>query len=76
MPTNVFPAPHGSTIIPDRARLSRDEYLNLDSIESKKVPITKHFAETGFLIWTNDSRWFEVDVKIGIDGVVSEIIFL
>lgn len=40
------------------------------------IPVTKHLGQTLFLVWSNDSNWLEINFEVGIDGVISEIIFL
>jgi hypothetical protein len=42
----------------------------------KIVPIAKHFAETGFLIRPDNGSGFEINIEIGIDGIVAKIVFL
>lgn len=62
MPTNVFPAPHGSTMIPDRARLAT-RWLACRGVAGRKpLPIPKHLTQTGFLVRSDDGGWLKVDV--------------
>lgn len=39
------------------------------------IPVSKHFTETRLLIRTDDSGRFEVDIKIGVDRIISEVVF-
>lgn len=38
-------------------------------------PIPEHLAEAGLLVRSNNCGWLKVNVEIGIDCIVSEIIF-
>ena len=76
MPTSVFPAPHGSTIIPERARLGVSVVMVKHQKREKiPSPISKHFAQTRLLIWADDSGRLEIYIKIGIHGIITKIIF-
>lgn len=75
MPTSVLPAPQGSTMIPERARL-REVVRGMKKLGNVWVPISKHLTETRLLIRTNDSSRFEVDIKIGINRIISKVVFL
>ena len=77
IPTSVFPAPHGSTIIPERARLGVSVVMVKHQKREKiPSPISKHFAQTRLLIWADDGGWLEIYIEIGVDGIVPKIIFL
>jgi hypothetical protein len=39
------------------------------------VPVSKHLAETCFLVRPDNGSRFEVNVEIGVDSVVPEVIF-
>jgi len=63
IPTNVLPAPHGSTMMPDRARLDNPSENNLERDEGDfDEPVAKHLAQTRFLIRPDNSSRFKVDV--------------
>lgn len=38
------------------------------------LPVSKHFAETCLLIWSDCRGRLEIDIKVCIDGVVPEVI--
>jgi hypothetical protein len=42
----------------------------------KLVPIAKHLAETSFLMRLDNGGGLEIDIEVGIDGIVAKIIFL
>ena len=44
MPTRVFPAPQGSTMIPERARLESCQSADQSRGKSDHTPITKHLT--------------------------------
>jgi hypothetical protein len=44
MPTSVFPAPHGKTIMPERARLHITSIETAHKIQKEDIPVSKHFA--------------------------------
>ena len=37
-------------------------------------PVTEHFTETRLLVRPDDGGWLQVNVQVGIDSVVAEII--
>ena len=61
IPTKVFPAPHGKTMIPERARL-HERSKEAKVLTNGVIPISKHLAKTCLLIWTDHSRRLEVDL--------------
>lgn len=80
IPTSVFPAPQGSTIIPERAlldyaMLGRQSPKNAEKKSDDTAPISKHFTQARLLIWADDRGRLEIYVKIGIHGIVTKIIF-
>jgi hypothetical protein len=42
----------------------------------KLVPIAKHLAETSFLIRPDNGSGLEINIEVGIDGIVAKIVFL
>jgi hypothetical protein len=44
IPTNVFPAPQGNTMMPDRARLDINQKCYIPEMGKCGIPITEHFA--------------------------------
>ena len=75
IPTSVLPAPQGNTMIPERARL-REVVRTMKKLGNVwGVPISKHLTETRLLIRTNDSSWFEVDIEISVDRIISKVVF-
>jgi hypothetical protein len=40
------------------------------------VPIAEHLAQTGFLIGTDNGGGLEINIKVGIDGIVAKVVFL
>lgn len=77
MPTRVLPAPHGRTMIPDRARLPSSAMADEGKgSEGENVPVSKHLAETLFLIRTNGGRRFEINLERRIELIMSKVILL
>jgi hypothetical protein len=76
IPTSVFPAPQGSTMIPDLARLKvgQDSMTRNSAVSSQSLPVPEHLAQRSFLVRSNDGHRFEIYLKILIDIVCSEII--
>lgn len=76
MPTSVFPAPHGNTMIPERARLKGVIacWLRSAAQDVNDAPISKHLTEAFLLVRTNYSGRFEINVKICVQRVVSKVV--
>jgi len=55
-PTKALPAPHGRTMIPDRARLlwSSEDGKRAKNVRDSNKPTPEHFSQTRPLIRTND----------------------
>lgn len=78
IPTKVLPAPQGSTMIPDRARLwVTSEELQRDGGCATKasLPVPEHLAQTLLLIRSDDSGWLQVYVEICVDSIVVKVVF-
>ena len=40
------------------------------------LPVSEHLAQAGLLVRPNDRCGLEIDIKIGIYGIIPEVIFL
>jgi hypothetical protein len=91
IPTSVFPAPQGKTMIPDLARLIiesgkdpkpsvfspneqmarwKEERAN----ERRSLPVSEHLGKRLLLIGSDDGNGLEVDLEVGVDVVVPEVV--
>ena len=61
-------------MIPERARLDRVSMLHEFS-DQWNSPIPEHLTKAGLLVRPNDCGGLKVNVEIGVDRVVSKIIF-
>ena len=62
--------------MPDRARLGDMLVMQRSTTLMSDVPISEHFTQTSFLVRSNDSGWFQINIKIRVNGVVPEVVFL
>ena len=86
MPTSVLPAPHGNTMMPERARLDADprqlhggaarQWPATPTREpcSGVAPVAKHLAQRLFLVRPDQRRGPQVNVQVRVAAVVVEVV--
>lgn len=63
-------------MIPDRARLGYGVGMSDDEARRNDLPVPEHFTEARLLVRSDDSRRLQINVQIGINSVIAEVVLL